>query len=135
MSMAVLIPADWEPTPHNINALPEPLRKHIQELETRCDPAGDVGRMALLEDQNRQLQARGEALEVERDELLARVDELEGEVEGLEDAASRAHYDAQRASEETQRQREIAQDERDRAYEIEREAGQKGRRGEWGGIL
>lgn len=29
---------DWLPTAENINALPEPLRKYIYELETNCDP-------------------------------------------------------------------------------------------------
>lgn len=33
---------DWTPTAANINALPEPLRRFIHDLETRADPAGDV---------------------------------------------------------------------------------------------
>ena len=36
------IPDDWLPTAANINALPEPLRRYIHDLETRADPAGDV---------------------------------------------------------------------------------------------
>jgi hypothetical protein len=41
---------DWKPTTENINALPEPLRKYIMELETLCDPAGMVAQIALLTD-------------------------------------------------------------------------------------
>ena len=33
---------DWDPTAENINALPEPLRVYIHDLNTVCDPAGDV---------------------------------------------------------------------------------------------
>lgn len=36
------IPDDWLPTAANINALPEPLRRYIHDLETRADPSGDV---------------------------------------------------------------------------------------------
>ena len=32
----------WTPTAANINALPDPLRRYIHDLETRCDPTGDV---------------------------------------------------------------------------------------------
>ncbi len=32
----------WTPTPENINALPESLRKYVHDLETNCDPAGMV---------------------------------------------------------------------------------------------
>jgi hypothetical protein len=47
----------WLPTPENINALPEPLRKFIHDLETRCDPAGDVRSRVLAEDAVRALEA------------------------------------------------------------------------------
>ena len=40
----------WLPTPANVNALPEGLRRYIHDLETRCDPAGDVQTMALRDD-------------------------------------------------------------------------------------
>lgn len=30
------------PDAEHINSLPEPLRRYIHDLETRCDPAGDV---------------------------------------------------------------------------------------------
>lgn len=35
---AVTIPADWLPTPENVNALPEPLRRYIHHLATHADP-------------------------------------------------------------------------------------------------
>ena len=37
----------WLPTPANVNALCEGIRRYIHDLETRCDPAGDVQTMAL----------------------------------------------------------------------------------------
>lgn len=33
---------DWKPTRETINALPQPLRGYIMDLETICDPAGEV---------------------------------------------------------------------------------------------
>ena len=53
-------PVDWKnwiPSPANVNSLPEPLRGYIHDLETRCDPAGEVAALTLTKDQNRQLQA------------------------------------------------------------------------------
>ncbi len=44
--------AEFEPTPEGVNALPEPLRQYIHDLETRCDPAGDVQRIAFLRQEN-----------------------------------------------------------------------------------
>jgi hypothetical protein len=40
--------AAWLPTPAAINELPEPLRKYVQDLETHCDPSGEVQEIALL---------------------------------------------------------------------------------------
>ena len=34
-----------------INALPDPLRQYIHDLETRCDPAGDIQTIASLREQ------------------------------------------------------------------------------------
>jgi len=45
-----------------INALPDPLRQYIHDLETRCDPAGDIQTIAYLRE--------------DRDALAKRVDEL-----------------------------------------------------------
>lgn len=47
----------WVPDRDGINFLPEPLRRFIHDLETRCDPAGEVGDLILTKDQNKQLQA------------------------------------------------------------------------------
>lgn len=49
-------PQGWKPTPENINALPEPIRQYVMELETLCDPAGIVRENMLLKDCNRGLQ-------------------------------------------------------------------------------
>jgi hypothetical protein len=46
---------DWTPTAENINALPEPLRVFIHDLNTVCDPAGDVRELFRLQTKNRQL--------------------------------------------------------------------------------
>lgn len=37
------------PSAATINALPEPLRSWVHDLETRCDPAGDLRRLRELE--------------------------------------------------------------------------------------
>jgi len=44
----------WLPTSANINALPDPIRGYIHDLETRADPAGEL---VLARDAIRQLQA------------------------------------------------------------------------------
>jgi len=41
---------DWLPTPENINALPEPIRKFIHDLETNTDPARIVRENILIKD-------------------------------------------------------------------------------------
>ena len=41
------------PDAQHINALPEPVRRYIRDLETRADPAGDVAELALLKENNR----------------------------------------------------------------------------------
>ena len=41
---------DWLPTPENINALPEPVRKFIHDLETNTDPAHLVQENVLIKD-------------------------------------------------------------------------------------
>jgi hypothetical protein len=40
----------WLPTPENINALPEPVRKFIHDLETNTDPARIVRENILIKD-------------------------------------------------------------------------------------
>lgn len=44
------IDEDWLPTPDNINALPEPVRKFIHDLETNTDPAHIVRENILIKD-------------------------------------------------------------------------------------
>ncbi len=46
----------WMPTAENINALPEPLRDYVHQLEARCDPSGTVRENAQLKDVNKGLQ-------------------------------------------------------------------------------
>ena len=41
---------DWLPTPENINALPEPVRKFIHDIETNIDPQGMVRENVLIKD-------------------------------------------------------------------------------------
>lgn len=40
----------WTPTAENINALPEPVKCYIHDLETRADPAYDVQNLALAQE-------------------------------------------------------------------------------------
>ena len=42
---------DFQPDAKHINALPRKLKDYICDLETRADPAGDVGARVLAEDQ------------------------------------------------------------------------------------
>jgi hypothetical protein len=46
---------DWTPTAENVNALPDPLRSYIHQLETRCDPSGELRELVLLRDENAML--------------------------------------------------------------------------------
>jgi hypothetical protein len=60
---------DWRPTPDNINALPDPLRRYIHALETDCDPAGTIRSEVILREHTvPELQARVVELEAERNE-------------------------------------------------------------------
>ena len=56
---------------NQINALPDDVRKYIHDLETRCDPAGDVQTIASLTEQRDALTAR--LAEVERQNVGLRV--------------------------------------------------------------
>jgi len=42
----------FAPDPEHINALPEPLRRYVHDLGTRCDPAGDIQTIHALKDEN-----------------------------------------------------------------------------------
>lgn len=46
------------PTAAQINRLPKALRDYIHDLETRADPAGDLQRLALAEENVRALTAK-----------------------------------------------------------------------------
>jgi hypothetical protein len=70
---------DFKPDPENINALPEPLRAYVHDLETRADPAGDIQRIASLTEQR-------DALVAGRRELEAEIKELRKRLEGRPDA-------------------------------------------------
>jgi len=53
----------FTPTSENINKLPEPLKRFIMELETRCDPAGDVSKLILQKDTIKALELKIETYE------------------------------------------------------------------------
>src|SRR5262250_2671809 len=53
----------WLPTAENVNALPEGIRSFVHDLQTRCDSAGDVQKMALQADTIRGLDAKVRELE------------------------------------------------------------------------
>lgn len=57
----------WLPTSENINKLPEPLRLHIHDLETNCDPAGNISQLALQKDTIKGLE---KIVETQREEAL-----------------------------------------------------------------
>jgi len=55
----------WLPTPENVNALPEGIRRYVRDLEPRCDLAGDVQKMAIQADTIYRLDAKVRELEAE----------------------------------------------------------------------
>jgi hypothetical protein len=59
----------WTPTPANINALPNPIRRYIHDLESNADPSGTI-REAICQRENAMA-------------LAFRVKELEAEIETL----------------------------------------------------
>lgn len=58
----ITIDPDWLPTAENINALPDPLRRFIHDLETMADPAGLVLENYQLRQQVRAVEAMVEKL-------------------------------------------------------------------------
>ena len=62
-TMRAMIQSDWLPTSENINTLPGPIRAYVHDLETRCDPAGDVAALACARDNVAALAARVRELE------------------------------------------------------------------------
>lgn len=55
--MTVDIPDDWRPTTANIEALPQPLRLFIMQLETHRDPACTLQQLAVARGQVAELEA------------------------------------------------------------------------------
>lgn len=51
------IPDDWLPTAENVNALPEPLRRYVHQLETHADPQLTIQENFELREQVRALEA------------------------------------------------------------------------------
>jgi hypothetical protein len=58
----------WTPTAENINALPAPVRRYIHDLETVCDPAGDIRALACARENTAALAERVRELEWEREQ-------------------------------------------------------------------
>lgn len=71
---------DWTPTAEAINALPEPLRRYIHDLETNCDPAGNIRELALARDTIKYLEAQ--VLEARDHEARAALGRMEQERDG-----------------------------------------------------
>lgn len=74
----------FSPTAAGINALPDSLRKFIHDLETRCDPAGDIQQIAALKDQRDALLAKLDAAVKERDAMLAAAPRTRAEIVALD---------------------------------------------------
>ena len=77
----------WTPTPKNINALPEPVREYIHNLEANADPAGTVRGLAIARDTIRALEASNRMLrddkvdveldkDVKKNRLIGAIDDL-----------------------------------------------------------
>ena len=54
-----------ELTPNEINALPERVRRYVYDLETRCDPAGDIRTISALRENQDALVTKVRLLEAE----------------------------------------------------------------------
>jgi hypothetical protein len=78
------------PDAEHINALPEPVRRYIRDLETRADPAGDVAELALLKENNAALWKRVQELEAKvnglRGDPGAPTPDLAGELQRIYDS-------------------------------------------------
>ena len=66
-----MVDDNWTPTPANINALPEPLRRYIMELETLCDPVGIVAENVRTKDNANMLSMANDELKAENVRLRA----------------------------------------------------------------
>ena len=54
----------WNATSAEINALPEAVRRWVHDLQTRCDPAGDLQARRISEDAVAGLRAERDSLAV-----------------------------------------------------------------------
>jgi hypothetical protein len=70
---ALIIDETWQPTPQNLNALPEPLCRYVFELATVCDPAGDVTWLHMLKAENKMLRQECARLAVKAGEAPVEV--------------------------------------------------------------
>lgn len=53
---------DWSPTAEHINALPDPIRRYIHDLQTNADPAGTLAENFRLRRENEMLRKECERL-------------------------------------------------------------------------
>ena len=89
--------ATWVPSAANINRLPGPIRRYIHDIETRCDPAGDIQTIAVLRENLEAALRERDDSDNDRTILLntlsarnARIAELERERDEAFDAAKEA---------------------------------------------
>ena len=76
--------SDWTPTAANVNALPERLRRYIHDIETRCDPAGDIRELTIARDTCKALEANA-ALGAFVRELFMRISDADSGGNGVFD--------------------------------------------------
>lgn len=62
---------NFVPTLEAVNRLPTGIRQYVHDLQTRCDPSGDVQELTLARDTCRALELRVEELEAENARLLS----------------------------------------------------------------
>lgn len=79
------------PTTEEINALPDPVRRYIHDLETRCDPSGDVRTIHALQEHINALESRDVAEQKALDAAIA-WDEAEPESQAETEAENALHH-------------------------------------------
>lgn len=79
------------PRPEEINDLPEHIRWYIHDLETRCDPAGDLRRLDAEKQKRRELEAENEQLRRALREIQLQADPASIPVDTLS-AAIASHF-------------------------------------------
>lgn len=81
---------EWTPAPENINALPEPIRKYVHDLETNADPAGNIRESICQRENAEALAKRAAAAELLNRELLDACEQALPIVEGYNATLSAA---------------------------------------------